>query len=318
MKWIKKFESFVNDDNRGDETQYPQLNPVLKMEVTEYVEDKLKSNEFADILHVAGIKAPSDISSQELEELFDEAREKAITYYINNPEEMGKEVDYKSYKVNGGDGVARTNNIGGALRESREFDSEIKIAEDEMKRFSKEQSLQELIRNGKIALYDKKVKFNKSDKDTIETLDIYFEFDKDDFKSDNTNESKIGDFFRKKFNNDEETAMGILDSISDDIHITSNEAIDLNDREILTKMYNRKYTIDIDGFKVDSSHFSLYGDIYNLKVDDVKLKCSERTSKRIFKKLDDIYTAESKRLKAERMLDNEHIRKDAKIHFRKK
>jgi hypothetical protein len=53
-----------------------------------------------------------------------------------------------------------------------------------MKKFNTEEPLIELIRNSKITLSNKKISFNKSDKSTIKTLDIYFEFDQSSFDSD--------------------------------------------------------------------------------------------------------------------------------------
>jgi hypothetical protein len=64
------------------------------------------------------------------------------------------------------------------------FDSEISISEDDMRKFNTEEPLIELIRNQKVVLENKKVEFNKSDTESIDILDIYFEFDKESFKSD--------------------------------------------------------------------------------------------------------------------------------------
>ena len=192
MKWIKKYETFVNDDNRGEDTQYPQLNPVIKMNASEYVDSKLKTEEKFDMFRVAGVVPPKDLNSTEFNDLFDTIREKAIEYFTNNPEEMGKPIVYKNFPVNGGDGIPRTNNVGGSSHSNsrvigesfRSFDSSIEITEDDMNKFSSEEPLKQLISNGRIGLGNKKVEFNKSDERTIDTLDIYFEFDKSDFNSD--------------------------------------------------------------------------------------------------------------------------------------
>lgn len=115
MKHLKKFESFVNDDNRGEDTQYPELNIALKNEVTEYVDSLLNSNDYHSLVETLGMELPKNISGEELDKFFDEVREKAIEYFMKNPEEVQK-VGFKmnNFKVGGGDGVVRTNNIGGS------------------------------------------------------------------------------------------------------------------------------------------------------------------------------------------------------------
>jgi hypothetical protein len=200
MKWIKKYENFTNDNNRDSASldYLPKYNPVVKQEATEYVESKLKSNEFAEMFHVVGMKPPTDIKSEEMDSLFDEVKEKAIEYFTENPEEIGKSVNFASMKgdkqnlSNQNDRVPTTNNIGGTsqaasnrIGESKtNFDSDIEISEEDMKKFNTEEPLIELIRNRKVALGNKKISFNKSDKETIKTLDTYFEFDQSSFDSD--------------------------------------------------------------------------------------------------------------------------------------
>ena len=118
MKYVKTFEYFITDDNRGEDDKYPELNPVLKKQVTEYVEDKLNSNQFHEIFHLLGLNPPKELTGEDFDKNFDDVKEKAIQYLLKNPEQLGKEVKFKQMPVNSGDGVARTNNIGGALRES--------------------------------------------------------------------------------------------------------------------------------------------------------------------------------------------------------
>ena len=201
MKWIKKYENFVTDNNRDTAAIdfLPKHNPVVKQQATEYVDDKLNSNDFADMFKVIGMEPPKDLKSEEMDSLFDEVREKAIEYFVENPEAIGKDIKFSSMAnsdkqnlSNQNDRVPTTNNIGGSsqtasnrIGESKtNFDSEIEITEDDMNKFNSEEPLVELIRNGKISLGNKKVSFNKSDKETIKTLDIYFEFDQSSFDSD--------------------------------------------------------------------------------------------------------------------------------------
>lgn len=187
MKWIKTYETFVNDDNRGEDTRFPELNPVLKMTATEYVDSKMKTDEKFELFKVAGVDPKQDLSPEEVDEMFDEVREKAIEYYTKNPEEMGKPVSIQKFPVYAGDGVSRTNNVGGhshanspRIGESKtNFDGELEISEEDMERFHKEEPLKKLISDGKILLGDKKIQFNKKDQKTLKTLDIYLEIDGD-------------------------------------------------------------------------------------------------------------------------------------------
>jgi hypothetical protein len=200
MKWIKKYENFVNDDNRDTASIdfLPKHNPVIKQQATEYVDSVLKSNDFGQMFKVAGMTPPKELKGEDMDSLFDEVREKAIEYFVNNPEAIGKEVKVGKMSgnsqnlTNDSDRVVKTNNIGGTSQTAsnrigenvKNFDSEIEISEDDMNQFNSSEPLIELIRNNKVKLSNKKVHFNKSDKKTIDTLDIYFEFDKKDLESD--------------------------------------------------------------------------------------------------------------------------------------
>lgn len=208
MKWIKKYESFVNDNNRDTAAIdfLPKHNPVIKQQATQYVDDKMKSNEFAEMFKVVGMEPPKDLKGSEMDDLFDEVREKAIDYFVENPEAIGNPVKFSSMANNDkqklsnqNDRVPTTNNIGGTSQSASQrigesvtnFDSDIEISDGDMEKFNEEEPLIELIRNGKIALGNKKVSFNKSDKETIKTLDIYFEFDQNSLESDEEIEEEL-------------------------------------------------------------------------------------------------------------------------------
>ena len=68
------------------------------------------------IMKEIGEKAP------QTDEELDALKDKAIQYFIDNPERI-KEFDggFKSIPYNSGDGVVRTNNVGGSLRESNKL-----------------------------------------------------------------------------------------------------------------------------------------------------------------------------------------------------
>ena len=81
----------------------------------------------------------------------------------------------------GGDGIPRLQNIGGSSHANsmrigegrRNFDSELKISEEDMLLFRKEEPLIDLIRKGKISLSDKKIEFDKTDMSVIYRLYQY-------------------------------------------------------------------------------------------------------------------------------------------------
>ena len=195
MKWMKKFETFVTDLNRDTETTdyVPKHNPVLRQVATEFVDSLLKGNDYDKLFKLVGMELPKEIEGSELDELFDEVKDKAIEFFIDNPEQIGKDITLKQFSINGGDGIPRVqNNLGGSshansliIGESKSnFDTEVEISEDDMQQFQNQEPLIELIRKNKIGLGNKKVHFNKKDEETIKTLDIYFEIDQKDLESD--------------------------------------------------------------------------------------------------------------------------------------
>jgi len=113
MKLIKKFEMFhqTGVDDGGEVV--PDHNPVLDLKIKDYVEDLCTKGRYEDLANQIGDKLPKDLSSDDMEEYGNQLREKAIKYFKKNPELIGGEIDYMTYKVPGGDGITRTNKIGG-------------------------------------------------------------------------------------------------------------------------------------------------------------------------------------------------------------
>jgi hypothetical protein len=191
MKWIKTYETFTTDDNRGDDQQYPQYNQALRQEAKKWVEAIRNSENRFYLFKIAGLKLPKEIHSDEMDKIFDEAEEKAIDYFVRHREEIGQKVDFTAQPIvipgAKGYGIPTMNNIGGSShagsirigesKEEEDFDTEIQIKPEEMELFNTKQPLIELIRNSKIGLGNNKVKFNKGDQKTIDTLDIYLEID---------------------------------------------------------------------------------------------------------------------------------------------
>ena len=116
MRHLKRFESFVNDTNRDVTSTelIPKYNPVVNKKAEEFVDSLLNGN-YAILFKVAGMKMPKNLHSSEMDDLFDEVREKSIKYFIEHPESIGKEeLVMKQFKVNGGDGIPRMyGNVGG-------------------------------------------------------------------------------------------------------------------------------------------------------------------------------------------------------------
>lgn len=183
MKYLRTFESFVTDDNRGEDTRFPQYNAALKSEVTQYVDNILNSEEYQKLIELIGMEIPKNLSGQELDNFFDKVREKSIEYFMSNPEQIGKSGGFiiNKFNVDGGDGVVKTNNIGGVVKESvkpKPNDSNCKVlqvTDDQLSFFDDEAPLINLIRDEKVTLYDNQIWYNKNDKETIEVLDTYFE-----------------------------------------------------------------------------------------------------------------------------------------------
>jgi hypothetical protein len=183
MKKFKEFESMVTDDDRDSSSIdfLPKHNPVVQQNAKSYVDQIIQGNDLKLLYRAAGEEPPKNIDSMNMDDIYDELKQKAIDYFIENPEAIGKDIPMKKYKVNGGDGISRTNNLGGALHANSprvgESKTEITISPDEMLYFNTEEPLIELIRNGKIELGNGVVHYDTSDQETKNILDIYLEID---------------------------------------------------------------------------------------------------------------------------------------------
>jgi hypothetical protein len=120
MKFIKTFESFHEtgvDDGIGEVV--PEYNPVLINKITEYVDDLATRGQYHEVAKMIGMKIPKEVSSDDMDSFWEKIRDKAIKFLVNNPELIGKEIGFDVYKVPGGDGVSRTNNVGGVWGQTR-------------------------------------------------------------------------------------------------------------------------------------------------------------------------------------------------------
>jgi hypothetical protein len=198
MKYFKTFEEFqgmssTGVDDAGGEV-LPKYNPKIQQEVSDFL-DNMTPNNKPLVFKWLRMEEPS-LNDEEFDDKFEIAKKKLVDFFQENPNISIGGIDIETFKMpgKGGDGVPRLQNIGGTshtasfrVGESKEnFDSHLDISEDEMLLFKKEEPLIDLIRKRKIVLSDKKIEFNKSDKETLDILDIYLEFDKNSLKSDET------------------------------------------------------------------------------------------------------------------------------------
>ena len=196
MKYFKTFEEFqgmssTGVDDAGGEV-LPKYNPKIQQEVTDFL-DNMTPNNKPLVFKWLGMEEPS-LNDEEFDDKFEVAKKKLIDFFQENPNISIGGIDIETFTMPGkrGDGVPRLQNIGGSSHANsmrigegrRNFNSELKISEDDMLLFKKEEPLIDLIRKGKISLSDKKIEFDKSDKETLDILDIYLEFDQNSLKSD--------------------------------------------------------------------------------------------------------------------------------------
>jgi hypothetical protein len=198
MKYFKTFEEFssmspTGVDDAGGEV-LPKFNPKIRKEVSDFI-DNLSPSRKLLIFKWLGEEEPT-LKDEDFDEKFEKAKEKLVEFFESNPNIQISGIDPERFTVptKGGDGISRTNNIGGTshtnsfrIGESKaNFNSELSLTEDDLLLFKDEEPLIDLIRNRRVTLSDKKVHFDKSDKETLDILDIYFEFDQKSLKSDET------------------------------------------------------------------------------------------------------------------------------------
>lgn len=185
MKYLSKFENFDTDETRYIDGNVPKINPVINLKAKNFVDKIFDRGSGSDVNELCK-EIGSDIPKTDDD--LDSIKELAIKYYTENPERIRDidEASLKRFDVAGGDRVARTNNIGGSLRESNrpspndEESSKIDLSKDEMKLFNTEAMLMKLIRSNKISLYRNVVWYKTDDEKTKKTLDIFFNVEGDD------------------------------------------------------------------------------------------------------------------------------------------
>ena len=200
---MKKFENFINDDNRDNTSLdlLPKYNPVVNLEYGKYI-DKLLDKNREELTSLAGIKRTKKGNYKFLDEEYEthtemfsdekrveEIKKIALDYCINNQVKMKSDTELDlAIPLKSGDGIPRVDKVGGTshansprIGESKShFDKEIKISSDEMSFFDNEQPLIDLISDRKIQILNNIIKYNNRDKETKQILDVYFELDEVD------------------------------------------------------------------------------------------------------------------------------------------
>jgi hypothetical protein len=120
MKYLKTFEMHSDtglDDGVGE--VIPDYNPDMNKKITDYIEDLAGRGAWEEIAKITKMDIPKNITSREMDEKGDEIKDKAIKHLIENPELLPQEIGFKTYKVPGGDGISRTNKLGGVWGQTR-------------------------------------------------------------------------------------------------------------------------------------------------------------------------------------------------------
>ena len=114
-RFLKTFENFNDNEQPSNNTP---IDPKLKSQVTEYVEQQLGSQNFHEIFDIIGVDLPQTLEGEEFEQKIQLAKEKAIDYFMRNPERMQIDgpTEFRTFYTGGVDDVVpRTNNIGGVM-----------------------------------------------------------------------------------------------------------------------------------------------------------------------------------------------------------
>mgnify|MGYP003340294631 CR=1 FL=1 len=116
MRNIKKFESFVNDQNRMENSidYVPRYNPVNNIRIEEYVDNLMKNN-YKLLFTLTKTELPKNKTSDDFNEVFDKVRDKAIEYYKQNPEAVENEIKVIQNFKKSGQHYPTFNNLGGHI-----------------------------------------------------------------------------------------------------------------------------------------------------------------------------------------------------------
>lgn len=108
MKYLKNYSLFkeaigINDEITGigaDTGTYDHSNsPVLRLKVQEYVDGLLYSNQSILIFDALGLEQPKDLEGAEMDDMYDQIRDKAIKYFMKNPHKMREPGDIEVQEI---------------------------------------------------------------------------------------------------------------------------------------------------------------------------------------------------------------------------
>lgn len=74
-------------------------NPVLRLQVQDYVDGLLYSNQAILIFDALGLKQPDDVEGAEMDDMYDQIRDKAIDYFMKNPHKMQEPDDIEVEEI---------------------------------------------------------------------------------------------------------------------------------------------------------------------------------------------------------------------------
>jgi hypothetical protein len=118
---------------------------------------------------------------------------------------------------------------------------------------------------------------------------------------------------RTKLNSDENTAMGIYEKAK---NLSKSDITTDDDIDILETNYY--FTIDDFSIKSHDEYSMGMGRMYSVSVDNVRLKTSVSIAKKIFKLVEGIYNTDIVERNKINKIDNDFVKKDAKLHFTKR
>jgi hypothetical protein len=111
MKFVKKFENFINDLNREDNSTdfLPAYNAANNLGAENWVEILFSVKDFDYLEKITKMeeeKPNEETSPEDFERYFDKLREKAIQYFKDNPSEIKNQYEPTTGKPSG-DGIPK-------------------------------------------------------------------------------------------------------------------------------------------------------------------------------------------------------------------
>ena len=113
MKYLKSFESFSQDVEPNQSEVVPAYNPVRNIQMEEFVDRIIKSGNHEELYKILNFPKPDNLTGDEFDKHFDKLKEVAIEFFSKDPSRFNKPADFESFLKPSGDGIPRTNKVGG-------------------------------------------------------------------------------------------------------------------------------------------------------------------------------------------------------------